>query len=156
MVMKKLVLVLVAFTLIIASCSKGGGGSTPVTPTPPPVVVVAEPDIAFKVEVDSKEVDYTTYTAALSASQAVNVNVTTSPFPKDGVTIDVTVKKDIDNASIFSDTKLGTVAGTNPVTIANLAAGVPCTATVLVTSKTLDPVSKTYKSLSKTFKIARK
>ena len=153
--MKKLVLLLGAFTLIIASCSKGGGGSTPVTPTPPPVVVVAEPDIAFKVEVDSKEVDYTTYTAALSASQLVNVNIT-SAFPKDGVTIDVTVKKDVDNASIFSDTKLGTVAGTNPVTIANLAAGVPCTATVLVTSKTLDPVSKTYKSLSKTFKIARK
>jgi hypothetical protein len=77
--MKKFGFVLVAFTLIIASCSKGGG-STPVTPTPPPVVV-AEPDIAFKVEVDNKEVDYTTYTAALSAAQAVNVNVTTSPFP---------------------------------------------------------------------------
>ena len=152
--MKKFGFVLVAFTLIIASCSKGGG-STPVTPTPQPVVV-AEPDIAFKVEVDNKEVDYTTYTAALSAAQAVNVNVTTAPFPKDGVTIDVTVKKDVDNSSVFSDAKVGTVAGTNPVTINNLLPGVPCTATVLVTSKTLDPVSKTYKSLSKTFKIARK
>jgi hypothetical protein len=152
--MKKFGFVLVAFTLIIASCSKGGG-STPVTPTPPPVVV-AEPDIAFKVEVDNKEVDYTTYTAALSAAQAVNVNVTTAPFPKDGVTIDVTVKKDVDNSSVFSDAKVGTVAGTNPVTINNLLPGVPCTATVLVTSKTLDPVSKTYKSLSRTFKIARK
>jgi len=152
--MKKFGFVLVAFTLIIASCSKGGG-STPVTPTPPPVVV-AEPDIAFKVEVDNKEVDYTTYTAALGATQPVNVNVTTSPFPKDGVTIDVTVKKDVDNASVFSDTKVGTVAGTNPVTINNLLPGVPCTASVLVTSKTLDPVSKTYKSFSKTFKIARK
>ena len=66
------------------------------------------------------------------------------------------VKKDVDNASIFSDTKVGTVAGTNPVTINNLLPGVPCTATVLVTSKTLDPVSKTYKSFTKTFKIARK
>ena len=140
MVMKNFCFVLVAFTLVIASCSKGGG-STPVTPTPPPVVV-AEPDIAFKVEVDNKEVDYTTYTAALSASQPVNVNVTTSPFPKDGVTIDVTVKKDLDNSSIFSDAKVGSVAGTNPVTINNLSPGVPCTATVLVTSKT--------------FKIARK
>ena len=152
--MKKFGFVLVAFTLIIASCSKGGG-STPVTPTPPPVVV-AEPDIAFKVEVDNKEVDYTTYTVALSAAQAVNVNVTTAPFPKDGVTIDVTVKKDVDNSSVFSDAKVGTVAGTNPVTINNLLPGVPCTATVLVTSKTLDPVSKTYKSFTKTFKIARK
>ena len=151
--MKKFCFVLVAFTLVIASCSKGGG-STPVTPTPP--VVVAEPDIAFKVEVDNKEIDYTTYLAALSASQPVNVNVTTAPFPKDGVTIDVTVKKDVDNSSVFSDAKVGTVAGTNPVTINNLLPGVPCTATVLVTSKTLDPVSKTYKSFSKTFKIARK
>ncbi len=152
--MKNFGFVLVAFTLIIASCSKGGG-STPVTPTPPPVLV-AEPDIAFKVEVDNKEIDYTTYLAALSASQPVNVNITTAPFPKDGVTIDVTVKKDLDNASVFSDTKVGTVAGTNPVIINSLSPGVPCTATVLVTSKTLDPVSKTYKSFTKTFKIARK
>jgi hypothetical protein len=148
--MKKFCFVLVAFTLVIASCSKGGG-STPVTSTP-----VAEPDIAFKVEVDNKEVDYTTYTAALSASQPINVNVTTSPFPKDGVTIEVTVKKDFDNATVFSDTKVGTVAGINPVTINNLLPGVPCTAKVLVTSKTLDPVSKTYKSFSKTFQIAKK
>ena len=154
--MKKICFVLVAFSFIIASCSKGGGGSTPVTPTPPPPVVVAESDITFKVEVDNKEVDYTTYTAALSASQPVNVNVTSTPFPKDGVTIDLTVKKDLDNASIFSDSKVGTIAATNSVTINNLTPGVPCTATVLVTSKTLDPVSKTYKSFSKTFKIARK
>ena len=151
--MKKIVLILAALPFVFASCSKGGGGTTPVTPTPP--VVVAEPDIAFKVEVDTKEVDYNAYTAALSASQPVNVNIT-SAFPKDGVTIDVTVKKDVDNASIFTDTKVGSVAATNPVTINNLSPGVPCTTTVLVTSKTLDPVSKTYKSLSKTFKIARK
>jgi hypothetical protein len=151
--MKNFCFVLVAFTLVIASCSKGGG-STPVTPTPP--VVVAEPEIAFKVEVDNKEVDYSTYTVALSASQPINVNVTTSPFPKDGVMIDVTVKKDLDNSSVFSDAKTGTVAATNSVIINNLLPGVPCTASVLVTSKTLDPVSKTYKSFSKTFKIARK
>lgn len=151
--MKKLIIVLAALPLVFSTaCSKGGGTTTTVTPPP---VVVAEPDIAFKVEVDSKEVDYNAYTAALSATQPVNVNVT-STFPKDGVTIDVTVKKDVDNSSIFTDTKLGTVAATNLVTINNLAPGVPCTTTVLVTSKTLDPVSKTYKSLSKTFKIARK
>lgn len=150
--MKKFYFILVAFTLVFASCSKGGG-STPVTPPP---VVVAEPEIAFKVEVDNKEIDYTTYLAALSASQPINVNVTTAPFPKDGVTIDLTVKKDVDNSSVFSDAKVGTVAGTNPVIINSLSPGVPCTATVLVTSKTLDPVSKTYKSFTKTFKIARK
>lgn len=150
--MKNFCFILVAFTLVIASCGKGGGTTTPVTPP----VVVAEPDIAFKVEVGGNEVDYNAYTVALNASQPVNVNITTAPFPKDGVTIDLTVKKDLDNASVFSDTKVGTIAGTNPVTINNLSPGVPCTASVLVTSKTLDPVSKTYKSLSKTFKIARK
>jgi hypothetical protein len=153
--MKKIVLILAALPFVFSACSKGGGTTTTTPPVTPPPVVVAEPDIAFKVEVDSKEVDYANYTAALSASQLVNVNVT-STFPKDGVTIDVTVKKDVDNSSVFSDTKLGTVAGTNPVTINNLSAGVPCTATVVVTSKTQDPVSKTYKSLTKTFKIARK
>lgn len=152
--MKKFIVLLAALPFLFTSCSKGGGTTTTPPVTPPPVVV-AEPDIAFKVEVDSKEVDYANYTAALSASQPVNINVT-STFPKDGVTIDVTVKKDLDNSSVFSDTKLGTVAGTNPVTINNLVAGVPCTGTVVVTSKTLDPVSKTYKSLQKTFKIARK
>lgn len=151
--MKKLIFLLTALPFVFTACSKGGG-STP-TPVTPPVVLVAEPDVTFKVEIDNKEVDYANYTAALSAAQPINVNIT-SAFPKDGVTIKITVNKELDNASVFTDEKVGTVAATNAVTISNLLPGIPCVATVTVTSKTLDPVSKAYKALSKTFKIARK
>jgi hypothetical protein len=153
--MKKLVLISAVFVSIFTTGCPSKGGDTPTVVTPPPTVT-AEPDVTFKVEVDNKEVDYTTYTAALGAAQLINVNIT-SVFPKDGVTIDVTVKKELDNSSVFSDpNKAGTAAATNPVTISNLLPGVPCVATVVVTSKTQDPVSKTFKSLTKTFKIARK
>jgi len=146
------------FTFIVASCSKGGGstgGGT--TPTPPPVATVEVGDIAFKVEIDTKEVDYAGIYGALSASQAINVNVTSTPFAKDGVTIDLSVKKDADNSVVSGSSVSSTTAGTNALTISNLTAGVLCTATVTVTSKTLDTKTcNCYKTLSKTFKIARK
>ncbi|MEI6189867.1 MAG: hypothetical protein WCP61_05535 [Chitinophagia bacterium] len=152
--MKKWILILICLPFVLISCSKGGGTTTPVTPTPP--VVVAEADIAFKLEIDSKEVDYNAIYASLSASQPVNINVTSTPFPKDGVNIEVTVKKDLDNSTVSADTKAGTAAASNPLTVTSLIPGVLCTGTVTVTSKTQDPVSKTYKTLTKTFKIARK
>lgn len=152
--MKKWNFLLMAITLLIISCSKGSD-PTPTPPTPPPVVV-AEADILFKLEIDNKEVDYSAIYAALSASQPLNINVTSTPFPKDGVTIDVTVKKDLDNSAVSSDSKSGSIAATNALSVTNLTPGVLCTATVTVVSKTQDPVSKTYKSLTKTFKIARK
>ena len=145
-----LICILFAFT----ACSKGGDSPTP--PTPPPVVVIPESDIAFKIEIDSKEIDYAAIFASIGATQAINVNVTSTPFPKDGVTIDVVVKKVLDNSVVSTDSKAGTTAATNALTISNLVSGVECSGTVTVTSKTLDPVSKTYKSLIKTFRIGRK
>lgn len=150
--MKLTKLLLVCFCFAFAACSKGGGD----TPTPTPPVVTAEADIAFKIEMDAKEIDYTAIYASLGATQATNINITSTPFPKDGVTIDIVVKKALDNSTVFSDSKAGTTAATNAFTIANLVSGVECNGTVTVTSKTLDPVSKTYKSLSKTFRIGRK
>ncbi len=144
-----LVIIVLAFT---AACSKGG--DTP-TPVPPPVTPVAEPDITFKIEIAGAEIDYNTYFAALGATQAINVNVT-SAFPKDGVTIQVVVNNETTSAELYNETKAGTTAATNPFTIANLLSGVPCSGKVTVTSKTLDPVSKTYKSLQRSFKISRK
>ena len=142
--------ILFAFT----ACSKGGG-DTP-TPTPPPVVVTPESDIAFKIEIDGVEINYTTIFASLGATQAINVNVISTPFPKDGVTIDLAVKKVLDNAAVSTDSKQSTTASANALTVSNLVPGVECLGTVTVTSKTLDPVSKTYKSLIKTFRIGRK
>ena len=152
-VMKKWSLFLICLSLAFISCSKGGDSSTPVTPPPPPV---AEADIAFKLEIDTKEVDYNAIYAALNATQPVNINVTSTPFPKDGVNIEVTVKKDYDNSIVYNESKFGPSAPTNPLIVSSLVPGVLCTGTVTVTSKTQDPVSKTYKTLTKTFKIARK
>ena len=82
-----LIIVVLAFT---AACSKGG--DTP-TPVPPVVTPVAEPDITFNLEIAGAVIDYNTYFAALGATQAINVNVT-STFPKDGVTIQVVVNNE--------------------------------------------------------------
>lgn len=153
--MKQLsVLLLFCLPIALLSCSKGGG----TTPAPVPVVIVpvAEPEISFKVEIDTKEIDYAGYTAALSATQPININVTTSPFPKDGVTVDVSVKKDVDNSTVSASSAVGTIAATNALSITNLTAGVLCTAVVTVTSKTMDPVSKGFKTFQRSFKIARK
>jgi len=147
----KILLICVIFAF--AACSKGGGD----TPTPvPPVVITPEADIAFKIEIDGKEIDYAAIFASIGATQVINVNVISTPFPKDGVTIDVAVKKVLDNSVVSTDSKAGTTAATNALTISNLVSGVECSGTVTVTSKTLDPASKTYKSLVRTFRIGRK
>ena len=148
--MRKLKLFLFAFPLFLIACSKGGDTTT--TTTPPPAVVT-EADIAFKVEIPANtEIDYTKIYGAIGGTQAININIT-SALPKDGVTIDVKVTKDVDNTSVFTDNKSSTTAATNPVTITSLTSGVLCTATVVVTSKT---VGKSTNSATKTFKIASK
>ena len=156
--MKNIKTILIAVLLFSISCSKSGGSSGGgTTPTPPPVTTVEVGDIAFKVEIDTKEVDYAGIYAALSAVQAINVNVTSTPFAKDGVTVDLSVKKDSDNSVVYGSSVSSTTAGTNALTIANLTPGVLCTATVTVTAKTLDTKTcNCYKTLTKTFKIARK
>ena len=146
--MKKYKILLVAAPFILFACSKGGD-STP-TPTPPPVVVVNEADIAFKVEIPvSTEIDYTKIYGAVGASQAINVNVT-SALPKDGVTIDVKVNKDVDNTSVFAN-NISSTAAANAITITSLTPGVLSTVTVVVTSKT-----KSANTSTKTFNIAAK
>ena len=146
--MKYLKLVLVAIPFILFSCSKGGDTGTTPTPTPPPTPT--EADIAFKVEIDAKEVDYSGIVAALSTTQAINVNVT-STLPKDGVTIDVSTKKNADNTVVSSSSAASTTGATNAASVTSLAPGVLCTVTVTVTSKT-----KSSNSSTKTFQIAAK
>ncbi len=146
--MKYLKLVLVAIPFILFSCSKGGDTGTTPTPTPPPTPT--EADIAFKVEIDAKEVDYSGIVAALSTTQAINVNVT-STLPKDGVTIDVSTKKNADNTVVSSSSAASTTGATNAASVTSLAPGVLCTVTVTVTSK-----SKSSNSSTKTFQIAAK
>jgi hypothetical protein len=148
--MKYLKLVLLFVPIMFYACSKGGDSTPTPTPTPPPVVV-NEADITFKVEIPaSTEIDYTKIYGAIGASQAINVNVT-SALPKDGVTIDVKVTKDADNASVFANNISSTTAASNAITITSLSPGVLSTVTVVVTSKT-----KSTNTATKTFKIAAK
>lgn len=145
--MRKYKILLVALPFMLIACSKGGDSPTP----PPPVVIVPEADIAFKVEIPvSTEIDYTKIYGAIGGSQAINVNIT-SALPKDGVTIDVKVNKDVDNTSVFTNNITSTTAASNAITISSLSPGVLSTATVVVTSKT-----KSTNTSTKTFKIAAK
>ena len=149
--MKLFKLALLAIPFVLFSCSKGGdtGGTTP-GPVTPPTVVITESDIAFKIEIDAKEVDYTNPIAALAATQKVNINVTSS-LPKDGVTIDVVTKKNKDNTEVSKSSDSSTSGAANEASITSLSPGVLCTVRVTVTSKTK---SSNFKFLD--FQIAQK
>ncbi len=147
-VLKKLsILALVSSVFVLTGCSKGGDSPSP-TPTPPPVVV-AEADIVFKVDVAGSEVNYSTVFPVVGTSLLLNANIT-STLPKDGVTLDVTVKKKLDNTVVFT-TNLSSSAASNPVTVTGLTPGTLCVATVTVTSK-----SKSTNTSVKTFELASK
>ena len=134
------------FVLVFAGCSKGGDSPTP--PTPPPVVIT-EADIVFKVDVAGSEVNYSAVFPVVGTSLVMNANIT-STLPKDGVTVDVTVKKKLDNTVVFA-TNLSSAAASNAITITGLTPGVLCVATVTVTSK-----SKATNTALKTFELAAK
>ena len=134
--------------LSFAGCSKGGDSPTPTPPTPPPVVIT-ESDIAFKVDVAGAELNYSTILPVVGATVAINANIT-STLPKDGVTIDISVKKKSDNTVVFA-TNLSSSAASNPVTVTGLTAGTLCVATIIVTSK-----SKASNTSTKTFELAAK
>lgn len=146
---KNSVIALSFIVLSFASCSKGGETPTPTPPTPTPPVVVTEADIAFKVDIAGSEVNYNAVFAVVGTSQLMNANIT-STLPKDGVTIDVTVRRKADNSVVFT-TSLSSSAASNPVTVTGLTGGTLCVATIVVTSK-----SKSSNTSTKTFELASK
>jgi hypothetical protein len=139
-------ILLVALPFMLMACSKGGDSPTPTTP----VVVAPEADIAFQVEIPaSTEIDYKKIYGAIGGSQDINVKVT-SALPANGVTIDVKVTKDADNATVFNKS-FSSPTVSYAININSLSPGVLSTVTVIVTSKT-----KTTNTATKTFKIAAK
>jgi hypothetical protein len=142
------ILAFASSVFFLTGCSKGGDSPTPTSPTPPPVVIT-ESDIAFKVDIAGSEVSYNTVFPVVGTSQLLNVNIT-STLPKDGVTIDVTVKKKSDNTVVFTS-NLSSTAASNPVTVTGLTPGVLCVALITVTSK-----SKATNTALKTFEMASK
>lgn len=121
------------------SCSKSGGSSS--TTTPP----VTEENIVFSIDIDPGS----TIFAALGVSQDAKI-IISSKLPTAGVTLDLQVRKDLDNSLVSSSTLTSNTAAFTS-TITSLPAGTVCTATFTVTSKT-----KPTNSAVKSFKIARK
>jgi hypothetical protein len=87
--------------------------------------------------------------AVVGSSQLIGVKVS-STIPSAGVTIAVTVSKDVDNSTVFT-TSNSSVAADNNFTITGLTPGALCTAAVVVTSKSNATNTKTV-----SFKLAVK
>jgi hypothetical protein len=136
------------FVLSFSACSKGGDSPAPTPTPPPPPVVVTEPDVVFKVDIGGSEINYSNVFAVVGTSVVINANLNT--LPKDGVTIEVSVKKKADNAVVFSSSTASSTTS-NPITISGLTPGVLCVATVIITSK-----SKSSNAMTKTFELASK
>jgi hypothetical protein len=143
--MKLIKLLLIVIPFIIFSCSKGGDSASS-TPTPIPIPTPTESPVAFTINVDPGAGNIL---AVVGASQVINVKVS-SAIPAAGLTVAVTVTKDVDNTTVFT-TSNSSVAADNNLTITGLNPGVLCTATVVVTSKSTATNNKTA-----TFKLAAK
>jgi hypothetical protein len=115
-------------------------------PTPIPTPTPTESPVAFTVNVDPGAGNVL---AVVGTSQIIGVKVS-STIPSSGVTVAVTVTKDMDNSNVFTASN-SSVAADNNVTITSLAPGVLCTATVIVTSKSTATNTKTV-----SFKLAAK
>jgi hypothetical protein len=129
-------------SLILMACSKSGDSPAP-TPNPP--APTPEATIVFTIDPDPGTAIY----ASLGASQSMAVNIS-STLPSAGVTIDVKTTKDSDGSTVSSSSVASTTAK-NTISVDNLTAGVLCTTTITVTSK-----SKSDNNAAKSFKIARK
>ena len=111
--------------------------------------MITESDLVFRVDVAGSEVNYASVFPVVGTSLVMNANIT-SKLPKDGVTIDVSVKKKSDNTVVFAS-NLSSSAASNPVTVTGLTGGTLCVATISVTSK-----SKSTNTSTKTFELAAK
>lgn len=131
--------------MALNGCSKSGDSPTPTPPTP---VAPNPPETAISFTVDIDPGSANVY-AALTSSQSVIVNIS-STLPKDGVTIDLNVKRERDNVTIWTST-ISTLSAANTMKIDSLKPGELCVATIVTTSKNTASNNST-----KSFKIARK
>ena len=122
------------------------GGAVSLVPSSSPPPIAVEASIVFSIDIDP---GVSNILAVVGATQAMIVNIS-STLPTAGVNLNVVVNKDSDNSTIFSSA-MSSTSSVNNITISGLTAGVLCTASVSVTSK-----STSANTLTKTFKLARK
>ena len=137
--MKLIKLFLLAFLFILNSCSKGV--DTPIVPPP-----IAESPVIFLVDIDPGA---SGILGVIGTSQLINVKIS-STIPSAGLIVDLKVTKDLDNSSVFIDSKSSVSEDIN-FNITGLKPGVLCTANVVVTSKSTTTNNKTI-----SFKLAAK
>jgi hypothetical protein len=130
---------LILVSLTFFGCSKGSDPA----PTPPPPV--PEANIVFTINPDPG----TTIYPALGATQDIIISIS-SKLPDAGVTASISVTKDLDGSSVFSQSLTSTLSSFTS-TIQNLQSGVVCNATITLVSK-----STATNTASKTFKLAKK
>ncbi len=137
----KLILKTLLFLSIIAAtvpfCGKKGG-------TPPPPPPPAEENLVIALDPDPGS----TIVKSFGASYEFKV-IIQSKVPAQGVTINISYRKDSDNSVIFSQTLESTTTPVS-ITVNNITADVG-TVTVTVTSKT-----KPANTATKTFKLVLK
>jgi hypothetical protein len=128
--------------MTMMGCSKTVDSTAPTPVAPIPV----ESSIAFTIDIDPGAANVY---AALASSQTVVINIS-STLPKDGATIDLNVKRERDNVTIWN-TSISTLAATNTLKIDSLKPGELCVATIVTTSK-----NTSSNNLTKSFKLSRK
>jgi hypothetical protein len=131
-------LICIIISSIAISCSKEPGGDTSQPPPPEEIIV-------FTIDIDPGLSVF----SALGSTQDAKVTLS-SKMPTSGVTVDVVVKKELDNTTVTSNS-YSTLLSPFTTTISSLSPGVIFVATYTVTSK-----SKPSNSAVKSFKIARK
>ena len=123
---------------LTTSCSKSSDDNIP---TPPP----SEEDIVFTIDIDPGLNVY----SALDSTQDVKITLS-SKMPTAGITVDVVVKKELDNTTVASNS-YSTSLSPFTTTISNLSLGV-----IFISRYTVSSKSKPSNSAIKSFKIARK
>lgn len=135
---KYLVVLLCVFTLAAVACKKkkkGDGDGDPVPPPPKEAELVVEmPDI--KLNRDDN--------AAPGATLNVKVNITSTPLPKDGVTITVTALDPADQP-IPQNAPVTVTGNTLDLTLINLPSLKVASIVVTVTSKNDPTNTKTFR-----------
>jgi hypothetical protein len=137
--MKSYKLLLLSFLFILNSCSS----CKKTAPVPESQI---DYPVAFSVNVDPGG---SGILPVIGNSQVIEVNVS-SQIPDAGLTIDVTVTKDVDNSTLYTK-NISSVSSNNIFTITELKSGVLCTAKVVVASKLSTTNTKII-----TFKLAAK
>ncbi len=133
----KNVLLILLFAAVAIGCKKGSSGGGGSTVNEDPLIIAIDPDPGNSVAI------------SLGSNYSFNILIQ-SKMPAQGVSVDISCNKEIDNSVVYSATLQSTVS-TVPVIISNLPFNEVTIVTLNVKSK-----STPTNTASKTFRLAKK